>query len=63
MCIDGNEIIYALYIPLDIFLSLAKNAFYWYNYYLDKKSKQDDERLKARLIRRRVTNKESLLSN
>lgn len=62
MCIHGNQLIYALYIPLDIFLSLARTSFYWYNYYLDKKSKEDDERLKARLLRRQQSNQERLLS-
>jgi len=62
MCIPGNQLIYALYIPLDIFLSLARTSFYWYNYYIDKKTKEDDERLKARLLRRQQSNQERLLS-
>ena len=29
MIIPGKELIFALYIPLDIFFSLAKTTFYW----------------------------------
>lgn len=33
LLIDGNEIFYALYIPLDLLLCLGKFAFFWINYW------------------------------
>ena len=32
-CIDGHEIIYSMYIPLDILLNVSKALFYFYQYY------------------------------
>ena len=52
MVIHGKEIMFALYIPLDILFSMSTTAFFWYNYYLDKKIKEDEERLRNRLQRR-----------
>ena len=40
--IDGKELVYALYIPLDILFSVAKTAFFWYYYYEDKKRKEEE---------------------
>ena len=30
--IDGRELVFALYIPLDILLNLSKVAFFWHEY-------------------------------
>lgn len=49
--IDGKELVYALYIPLDILFSVAKTSFFWLYYYTDKKRKEDKRRLKERLAR------------
>lgn len=40
-CINGKEITYALYIPLDMLLVGAKAAFYWWHYYLDILEKKE----------------------
>ena len=31
--ISGKELVYSLYIPLDLILNVCKMAFYWYNYF------------------------------
>lgn len=49
--IPGRELVYALYIPLDLLLSFGRAAFFWYNYYLDNLRKEDKKKLKARLER------------
>ena len=33
IAIDGSELVFALYIPLDILLNASKVAFFWYEYY------------------------------
>ena len=35
--IDGKQLVYSLFIPLDIFLNFGRGVFYWYYYFLDKK--------------------------
>ena len=49
--IDGKELVYALYIPLDILFSVAKTSFFWLYFYTDSKRKDDKKRLKERLAR------------
>ena len=49
--IEGNELVYALYIPLDLLLSFGKAAFFWWNYYLDNLRKEDKKKLKARIAK------------
>ena len=39
--IDGNQITFALYIPFDLLLNLAKGAFYWWYYYEDQREKAE----------------------
>lgn len=47
--IPGKELVYALYIPLDILLNIGKSAFFWYNYFLESRRKEDKRRLKEKL--------------
>ena len=47
--IDGKQLVYSLFIPLDIFLNFGRGVFYWYYYFLDKKQKAEEAHLKARL--------------
>ena len=49
--IPGKELVYALYIPLDLLLSFGRAAFFWQNYYLDKLRKEDKKKLKDRLAK------------
>ena len=37
LLIDGKQLVYTLFIPLDIFLNIGRGVFYWYYYFLDKK--------------------------
>lgn len=34
-CVDGHEMIYTLYLPLDFLLNLSKAGYYWGLYWLD----------------------------
>ena len=36
LIIPGRELVYSLYIPLDVLLGLGKASFFWYNYWVDK---------------------------
>jgi len=49
--IEGNELIYALYIPLDLLFSSGRAAFFWYKYYQDNLRKEDKRKLKHRIAR------------
>lgn len=49
LIIPGKELVYSLYIPLDILLGLGKASFFWYNYWVDKQRKEDKRRLKEKL--------------
>ena len=31
--VEGNELVYALYIPLDILLNISLVVFFWYEYF------------------------------
>ena len=48
-CIDGHEIIYSMYIPLDILLNLSKALFYFFHYWRDWKEGKRQEELKVEL--------------
>lgn len=65
--IPGKELVYALYIPLDLLLSFGRAAFFWQNFYLDKLRKEDKKKLKARLakvaVKRRESEKNQLEAN
>jgi hypothetical protein len=45
LMIDGRELVYSLYIPLDFLLNLCKVAFFFYHYYLDSVHKAEVARL------------------
>ena len=49
LIIPGKELVYSLYIPLDILLGIGKASFFWYNYMMDKQRKEDKRRLKEKL--------------
>lgn len=49
LIIPGKELVYSLYIPLDVLLGFGKASFFWYNYWVDKKRKEDKRRLKEKL--------------
>lgn len=42
--VPGHEIIYSMYIPLDVLLNLSKAIYYFYNYFRDtmEKKRQDE---------------------
>ena len=52
--IDGKEIVFAQYIPLDLFLTVCKTVFYFYYYHRDKQEKNNDKRIKDRLIKKQT---------
>ena len=42
-CVDGHELIYNMYVPLDILFNVSKAAFYFYYYMQDRQEKQKEE--------------------
>ena len=42
-CIDGHEIIYSMYIPLDILLNLSKACYYFWFWFADRRDKEKQE--------------------
>ena len=44
-CVDGHEIIYSMYLPLDMILNLSKAVFYFCNYYLDIKERAKQKQM------------------
>ena len=40
LCIDGHELVFALYIPLDILLNLSVMIFFWYEHYKCQEKKK-----------------------
>ena len=52
--IDGKEIVFAQYIPLDLFLTVCKTVFYFYYYHRDKQEKINEKRIKDRLIKKQT---------
>ena len=43
--IDGHEIIYAMYLPLDLLLNLSKALYYFLHFYLDDRAQERELRL------------------
>ena len=50
--IDGTEVLYAQYIPLDLFLNVCKTIFYFYYYYRDHRDKEDEKRINERVMKK-----------
>lgn len=48
LCIQGTELSYSLYIPLDFYFTFSMTAFYWYYYKIESDKKADRERLRKR---------------
>ena len=34
--VDGRELVFAMYIPLDIILNISTIVFFWFYYYMEK---------------------------
>ena len=54
--IEGKELAYAVYIPLDFAIFIAMSAFWTYYYYQDKRKKRLDEELKQMIEEKLKTN-------
>ena len=64
--IEGRELVYAMYIPLDIALNACTFCFFWLYYYKDKSNTEDTIRVAMRLERmddKKVSLHEPLTSN
>ena len=48
---DGRELVYAMYIPMDIMLNSFTIVFFWLYYWIDKSNQEDSIRVANRLIR------------
>ena len=42
-CVDGHEIIYSIYLPLDVMLNLSKAIYFFTFYWLDSREKATRE--------------------
>ena len=58
--INGKELVYSFYIPLDFALNASKFSFFWYQYWVDKIEKQDHERLQE-IMNKKSSQKEALM--
>lgn len=47
--IDGKEMIFCLYLPLDLLFNLCKASFYFMNYAMEKYEESKEEKLKEAL--------------
>ncbi len=47
--IDGKEIIYAMYLPLDLLVNLCKASFYFMHYAIDRYERSKEEKLRTAL--------------
>ncbi len=47
--IDGKEMIFCLYLPLDLLFNMCKASFYFMHYAIDKYEKAKEEKLKEAL--------------
>lgn len=61
LVIDGKELVYSLYIPLDLFLGVCKFGFYHWYLYKDKYEKEDQKQLDESLSGNENTHKEPLI--
>lgn len=48
-CVDGHEIVYSIYLPLDVMLNVCKALYFFSYYYADHRQKAKDERLQKEL--------------
>lgn len=46
---EGKEVVLAYYIPLDVALNASKAAFFFWQYYEDKRNKDDGKKVGAAL--------------
>lgn len=44
--ISGHEIIFCMYLPLDLLMNVSKAGYYFMHYFKDKREKERDEQLK-----------------
>ena len=48
-CIEGHELVYSIYVPLDILLNVSKMVFYFYYYLQDRHERKKLEELRESL--------------
>ena len=48
-CVDGHEIIYSIYLPLDVMLNISKAIFFFGIYWVDRREKAKREELQKAL--------------
>lgn len=48
-CVDGHEIVYSIYLPLDVMLNVCKALYFFSYYYANNRQKAKDERLQKEL--------------
>ena len=63
LVIDGKEIVFALYIPLDLYFQIGKAVFYWGYYWIDHSKKTQSRRLAKYIENRQVDADERTASN
>lgn len=44
-CVDGHEIIYSMYLPLDMMLNVSKAIYFFSVFWVDRREKQRQEEL------------------
>lgn len=44
-CVDGHEIIYSMYLPLDMMLNVSKAAYFFVIFWMDRREKSKQEEL------------------
>jgi len=44
-CVDGHEIIYSMYLPLDVMLNVSKAAFFFSMFWLDRRAERKSKEL------------------
>ena len=55
--VDGHEMIYSMYLPLDFLLNCAKAAYYFYHFFLEQQKQAKEEQ------RRQIFLKKQLMKN
>ena len=52
MCIDGKQLMLALYIPLDLALNFSKTTYFYFYLYQDRRIKRDRELIQEAIDRK-----------
>lgn len=48
-CVDGHELIYSIYLPLDVMLNICKAIYFFSFYWLNKREKTKEKELQKAL--------------